>query len=74
VVNMKIEFKEKQTLGGGWSLEVWKVSAIIGHIRKHGYSGGDSYFHGPNNVSTTSIEDEDLEALKRKVSARYQYY
>ena len=69
---MKIEFKEKQTLGGGWSLEVWKAPAVIGHIRKSASTGRYRYFNGPQNELTPSLGDDDPNELKQKVTARYQ--
>lgn len=65
---MTMEFKEKETLGLDWSLEVRRSGILIGHIRKHPTSGIYRYFDGPRNELTSSLEDEDLAKLKRKVS------
>jgi hypothetical protein len=66
---LKPNFREKQTLGGEWSIEVWSPF-IVGHIRKNAASGDYCYFHGPLKQVNPSIEDRDLESLKRKVTAR----
>jgi hypothetical protein len=65
-----IKYKEKQTLGGAWSLEVMSGWRLIGHIRKNASTGAYSYFDGPRNELTPAMEDWDLDALKRKVAAR----
>ncbi|MEW5710637.1 MAG: hypothetical protein AB1830_17315 [Pseudomonadota bacterium] len=65
---MSIEFTEKSTLGGGWSLEVRQGHALLGHVRKTD-SGVYQYFRGPNNVLTPSLENTDLQALKAKISS-----
>lgn len=66
---MPMEFREKQTLGGGWSLEVRQPGVLLGHIRKRPDTGAYRYFRGPHNELTATYEDVDLEALKRQVAA-----
>lgn len=61
---MTVDYKDKNTLGGGWSLEVLRAGVLVGHIRKPGLY---QYFAGPHNELTPSFEDADLEVLKRRV-------
>jgi hypothetical protein len=65
------EFKEKVTLGGGWSIEVWRGIIVIGHIRKNAVTSGYDYFHGRHNVLNPRLGDANLEELKRQVAARH---
>lgn len=63
---MPVEFKTRETLGAGWSLEVIAGGSIQGHIRKLP-SGSYVYFRGLSNMMNHSIEDKDLERLKELV-------
>jgi len=65
---MTIEFKEKNTLGGGWSLEVKRGPSLLGHIRRRPDTGTFRYFRGSQNQLTPSYENADLEALKAQVA------
>ncbi len=65
---MTIDFKEKETLGGGWSLEVRRSGILLGHIRQRPDTGAYRYFRGPHNELTPSYENADLEALKEQVT------
>jgi hypothetical protein len=60
------EFIERNVLGG-WSIHVVFNRATIGHIRNVGGVGGFGYYHGPNNVLTSTLQDDNLETLKEKV-------
>ena len=68
---MNITFKEKSTLGGGWSLEVLRAPLLIGHVRKAGSSSSYQYYHGRDNQLNYEFQEADLEILKRKVSEKY---
>lgn len=68
---MTLTFKEKSTLGLGWSIEVLHVHHLIGNIRKAGNSDLYLYFHGPINELNYEFQDTDLEVLKRRVSEKY---
>lgn len=68
---MTVAFQEKETLGGGWSLEVLHTGGLVGHIRKHATADVYRYFDGPHNQLTPSLENADLEALKKQVAARF---
>jgi hypothetical protein len=67
---MKLDFKEKSTLGGGWSIEVRSAGIPLGHIRRNPVTGAYMYFKGNRNVLNPSLSDDDLEALKAKIPVR----
>jgi hypothetical protein len=64
---MNLEFIEKNTLGGGWSLEVRRSAILLGHIRRRPDTGAYRYFRGPHNELTPCYENTDLEALKDRI-------
>jgi hypothetical protein len=63
-----IEFKE-QNLLGGWSIEVLNNRMLIGHIRKHGQDNTFLYYSGPHNKLNWSLQDGNLQVLKKKIEA-----
>ena len=65
-----IEYREIQTLGGGWSVEVRKSGALLGHIRKRPDTGAFAYYRGAANVLTASLESGDLADLKKQVEQK----
>lgn len=66
---MSVTFKEKCTLGGGWSLEVSTADILRGHIRRRPDTGAYRYFRGPVNELNHAFEDADLDRLKVQVSS-----
>ena len=46
---MMVEFKRRDTLGGGLSIEVRNDGLIVGHIRKRPDTGAFRYFRGESN-------------------------
>ena len=66
----EVEFVEKSTLGGGWSLEVKRSGVLVGHVRRRPDTGAYRYFRGPHNQLTASLEERDLETLKRRLIAK----
>jgi len=57
----KIDFKEKNLMGG-WQIEVWNgPKAYVGNIRKNPAINGYSYFSGSNNTLNSSFSDADLD-------------
>jgi hypothetical protein len=67
---MEFEFKEKSTLGGGWSIEVRRAGFPLGHIRRDTASGTYLYFNGMTNILTAMLSDDDLGKLKDQIVAR----
>ncbi len=65
-----VTFKEKHTLGGGWSVEVRLVGALVGHIRRSPLDDRYLYYRGPDNILNASESDSDLEALKERIAER----
>ena len=64
----QIEFKRRDTLGGGFGIEVTKGSIVIGHIGKRPDTGAFRYWRGQTAALGAPLnEDRDLEALKRKI-------
>ena len=65
-----ITFDKKDTMGGGWSEVVLRDQMPVGHIRKHPTDELFQYFVGEHNRLTVSIEDENLDELKKRVIRR----
>jgi len=75
-----VSFKEKQALGGEWSVDVIvasrspsgaPVATLIGHIRRN-KAGGYAYFEGAANILTASMNSGDLASLKKKIASTKQ--
>jgi hypothetical protein len=73
-----VSFKEKETVGAGWSVDVIEASrsssgepiaTLIGHIRRN-KAGGYAYFEGQS--STASMNSGDLASLKKKIASTKQ--
>jgi hypothetical protein len=62
-----VEFNRQDTLGGGFSIQVVNHGMLAGHIRKRPDTGAFRYYRGVHNELTPADEDQDLEALKRRV-------
>ena len=67
---MKLEYREKETLGGGWSIEVCRAGIPLGHIRRNPVTGDYRYFNGMANELTPMLSDYDLDLLKAKIAAQ----
>lgn len=66
---MTVEFEEKQTLGGGWSIEVRSNHVLLGHIRRRPDTGAFRYYRGAHNDLTATYESDSVEEVKRQVAA-----
>jgi len=66
-----IEFKLKDTLGDAGAIAALKDDIVIGHIRTNPLNGHFQFFNGPLNQLNYSMQDADLERLKRQIEQRY---
>jgi hypothetical protein len=62
-----VEFERRDTLGGGFTIDVLNQRMLAGQIRKRPDTGAFRYYRGVHNQLTPADEDLDLEALKRRV-------
>lgn len=60
------QYYEKD-LQGGWKIEVFYGRAHIGNIRRNPLSGAYQYYKGINNVLNCSLEDTDLDEIKKRI-------
>ncbi len=63
---MTLEYRERATLGSGWSLEVCSSGVLVGHIR-FGANNLFRYYSSSEKDLTPLLSDSDLETLQRKV-------
>lgn len=52
---------------GGWVSEVRKGSSHKGNIRKNRTTGRYQFFRGSRNVIRPSLEETDIETLKKRI-------
>ena len=64
-----IEFKPKDTLGDPRAIAVLEVGTVVGHIRVNPLNGRFQFFDGAFNQLNYSLQEADLECLKKKVEA-----
>jgi len=62
-----IEFKEND-LPGGWSIGVLVQGVTVGYIRKPAGPAKYAYHKGPHGLTSVNYQDEDLDALKARVT------
>ena len=62
-----VEFDRRDTLGGGFTIDVLSHRLLAGQIRKRPDTGAFRYYRGAHNQLTPAYEDRDLEALKLRV-------
>ena len=63
---MNIEFREHHTLGYPFQLEVRRSGILIGHVRRN-VAGVYQYLRGEFNELVFEFQDQDLDALKKKI-------
>ena len=63
-----VEFKSKDdTMGVAFRIEVLSDGMLAGHIRRRLATAVFRYYRGVQDDQKPTIEDHDLEALKRRV-------
>jgi hypothetical protein len=62
----KYEYVERPPRGG-WLAEVRKDGAPKGNIRKNPVTGRYQFYRGRLNVLRPSLEESDIEALKKRI-------
>jgi len=63
---MSIEFREHHTSGHPFQLEVRRSGILIGHVRRN-VAGVYQYLRGEFNELVFEFQDQDLDALKKKI-------
>ncbi len=62
---MSIDFRERNTTGHSFQLEVRRSGALVGHVR--GGSGVYRYYRGELSELTAEFEDRNLDRLTKKI-------
>jgi hypothetical protein len=62
----KYEYVERPPTGG-WILEVRKGPSHKGNVRKNRTTGRYQFFRGSRNAIRPSIEESDIETLKKRI-------
>jgi hypothetical protein len=64
---MTIEFREHHTLRHPFQLQVLRSGTLVGHVRRNAAAGVYQYLRGEFNELVFEFQDQDLDALKRKI-------
>ncbi|HRK62241.1 MAG TPA: hypothetical protein PLY88_06835 [Candidatus Omnitrophota bacterium] len=62
---------EEMTEDGGWRVRVMRNGEHAGTIIKNSNSGSYEYFPGAHNYLSFSLQDKNLDALKKKIEKSF---